>query len=68
MLDFDTLSPISQELNRRSAGTFKRGYTKGKQDANQYAIEQLRKLTEFPTELEIRREVPNLIKHLQEQE
>lgn len=67
-MTFDQLNPVSQELNRRSAGTFKRGYQKGKQDANQYAIEQLQKLTEFPTELEIRRQIPELVKHLRKQE
>lgn len=64
----DKLPQVVSEQNRRSVSAFKRGYHKGKQDANQYSITQLEGLLERATEFEIRKELPGLIRHLKEQE
>lgn len=56
------------EHTRRSMGTFKRGKLMGRDELKKEIIKDLELLESMMTELEIRKELPNLIRHYKEME
>lgn len=68
MIDFHTLNPAIQEITRRNQASVKRAKMMGRKEAFTYAIEQLETLRSLQTEIEVRKELPELVKHLKEQE